>query len=685
MIILGGSPLGLVGVTTDSRKTTSNKIQYSTFNAGKSRNVNVYQYNSGDGGGQPSLFTGRRKIRPWPNIKMVNDGDTSVPDPLGIGDVEKETLYKTQGRKGDSYSRKDLHNNDVYDTSITHLIDKLANTKASLRPADFAYCKDLGVYPNNRLMIARRFLGPIDDNIMVNSGGDVGSLATIVSWMPESEDLFSINFGEVWQEADASFSGIIDGIGNDFKMKGLGEIMGGAGGAIPLPGFTEILQRQLMAKMGIISENSATTIPSGNPNLIKEAKVRKTIGYDEPGSGLMGKLSFKVMAEYEMKFISGLDPTIVWMDIISNILRFGTSTSINWGLNKSFAAKMKNWLNNPNALVNELGKQIRTAVDTASTLIRDEALKLSSAFASDQTAQATESKTAGSDPDDPDESEENIQAFIKSAKKAYDNTINKVIRGLKSVLNGVVSKYKVKAIGVFNALTGSPSTPWHLTIGNPLRPIFCCGDMLTQDVTLTMGSQLAFNDLPSSIKVEFTLTNARNLGLQEIMSKFNSGYLRTVDVQKSFYETNTYQIGDKTFYETPGFYEYENPLGDKVKTEIATDGTQVVSSSSTELTASESSETLVVEEEKPAKDPSGKREKGNDWYGWDADKGKPYEGYENDLGKEAAKKWESIKKKTEKGQTNTAKVKEVKKEKTKSSTSKSKIKNSKKLTGSLDT
>ena len=675
MIILGGSPLGLVGVTTDSRKTTSNKIQYSTFNAGKSRNVNVYQYNSGDGGGQPSLFTGRRKIRPWPNIKMINvdNTNTSVPDPLGLGDIEKETLYKTQGRKGDSYSRKDLHNNDVYDTSITHLIDKLANTKASLRPADFAYLKDLGVYPNNRLMIARRFLGPIDDNIMVNSGGDVGSLATIVSWMPESEDLFSINFGEVWTEADASFSGIIDGIGNDFTKRGLGEIMGGAGGAIPLPGFTEILQRQLMAKMGIISDGSANTIPSGNPNLIKEAKVRKTIGYDEPGSGLMGKLSFKVTAEYEMKFISGLDPTIVWMDIISNILRFGTSTSINWGLNKSFAAKMKQWINNPGALLNELGKKIREAVTTATGLIQKEAENLKNAFENEQKAGQQESTSEG---DGDDDSEENIEAFIKSARKAYDGIINKVIRGLKSVLNGVVSKYKVKAIGVFNALTGSPSTPWHLTIGNPLRPIFCCGDMLTQNVTLTMGSQLAFNDLPSSIKVEFELTNARNLGLQEIMSKFNSGYLRTVDVQKSFYETNTYQVGDKTFYESPGFYEYENPLGDNVTTTISSDGTPVVASS--ELASSDGAETVVVEEEKPVKDPSGLREKGNDWYGWDANNNKPYEGMENDLGKEAKKKWDSMSKKKEKKEAVVPKAKAANNGKDKKSKAKAKDKSSKK-------
>jgi hypothetical protein len=617
MIILGGSPLGLVGVTTDSKKTSNPKIQYSTFNAGKTRNINVYQYNTSEAGSQTSLFTGRRRLRPWPDIKLRNDvKEGKYYDTQGHTEIEKtkDTFYKTQGKKGDEYSRRDLHNNDVYDTSITHIIERLANTKAALRPADFAYCKDLGVYPNNRLMIARRFLGAIDDNIMVNSSGQFGSVATIVSWLPENEDIFSINFGEVWTEADASFSGIIDGIGNDFNKKGLGDLMGGGANIIPLPGFTEILQRQLMEKMGIITQESATTIPSGNPNLIKEAKVRKTIGYDEPGSGLMGKLSFKFTAEYELKFISGIDPTIVWMDLIANFLRFGTSESIKWGLSGTFAAKMKKWLNNPSSLINDLAEQIKNAVESASRLINEQAKKLSDAFANEQRSQTVESKTGGDGPeDDPDE---NIEAFIKSAQKAYDKTINKVIRGLKSVLNGVVQKYKVKAIGVFNALTGAPSTPWHVTIGNPLRPIFCSGDMLTQDVQITFGPQLAFNDLPSSMRVEFTLTNARNLGLQELMGKFNSGYLRTVDVQKSFYETNTYQVGTVSWYETPGLFEYENQLGDAIKDGgIATLGDSSPLSS-VDNSVSSSNETIVpIEENKKPNDKDGKPST-DSWYGF---------------------------------------------------------------------
>jgi hypothetical protein len=105
-------------------------------------------------------------------------------------------------------------------------------------------------------------------------------------------------------------------------------------------------------------------------------------------------------------------------------------------------------------------------------------------------------------------------------------------------VNKTIEKYKIELMGIANALSGAPSTPWHITIGNPLRPIFCSGDMLVEEVNLKLGSTLAFNDLPSNIKVEFTLKNARPLGMQEILAKFNTGYLRTVNTRKDFTVTN---------------------------------------------------------------------------------------------------------------------------------------------------
>ncbi len=51
------------------------------------------------------------------------------------------------------------------------------------------------------------------------------------------------------------------------------------------------------------------------------------------------------------------------------------------------------------------------------------------------------------------------------------------------------------------ALSGTPSGYWHCTIGNPKKPFFSCGDLITTSVTLSFGKVLAYNDLPSTIKI----------------------------------------------------------------------------------------------------------------------------------------------------------------------------------------
>ena len=529
MAILGGSPLGLIGIK-------SNPVGgYSTFNGGKTRNVDVNSYNKSNAG---SLFTGKRRLRAWPDIKAV-EGSPGEFDTSGTNTVDYEQMRKDG--KGDNYTQKALHNNDVYDTSILNLIEKLSSTKAALRPADFAYLKELGVFPNNRLMIARRFATPIDDNIMTNKKStDIGSLSTLITWVSNDENFIEISFGEEWGEAKADFTGLLNSLGEDFGKKkdsGLGSIIGGALGSIPLPGFSEIFQREFLTNIGILDDaGNEPMIPSGNPNLIKQAKVRKTIDYGQADSGLMAKVSFTFETEYELKFISGIDPSIVWMDLIGMILRFGTSESSNYGLSKKHASKIKGWIANPNELLsgeNGIIKSIQKTIKGAKEKMTVKIMEIFMQSEKDAAALTNEPEkehTVGA----------KTEAYLDRQKSFDEQTkaLGDLFTNLgDDVLKGTIQKYRTELIGIVNSLTGAPSTPWHITIGNPLRPLFCSGDMLTKDVKITMGPQLAFNDLPSSIKVSFVLENARNLGMQEISAKFNSGYLRTVDVQKTFYET----------------------------------------------------------------------------------------------------------------------------------------------------
>lgn len=529
---LGGSPLGLINV-----KSRPERTGMSTFNGGKSRNMNVFSYNRGvpqpanvQVGGKEayapvSLMSGGSLPTFWPNADIGNIG---APPPgengggtLGVGDPSKPTFKPARG----TGVSQDYHNDAAYDTSLLNIIEKLSRSKSSaLRPQDFAYCKYLGVYPNNRLMIARRFPSPSKDNIFGKSGQLPKSI--LISWKTETEDFLEFTFGEEWTDADADFTNVLNKLGKDFGIDSAGGGLSKAINLIPLPGFTEQIQKEILSKLGVIDSKAlGDPLPSGNPNLIKMAKRRKTIGYGESGSGLKCDIAIKMECEYEQKFISGIDPTTAWQDILNNIMIFGTSNSSNYGLSKTFEQKLNTYLSNPGQLVID----VITAVTDAIGKIIGEVRKAAEKALKSLNEAITPAKEL---PDD--EKKKNNQTLVDKAEKQ----INKFFEKIKAAAFKTISKYKIEIMGIAHALSGSPSTPWHITLGNPLRPFFCSGDMLCGDITLKFGPVLAFNDLPSSIKVSFTLTNARPLGMQEILAKFNAGSLRTVNIKKDFLEAS---------------------------------------------------------------------------------------------------------------------------------------------------
>lgn len=517
--ILGGSPLGLIGV-----KSSYTRTGMSTFNAGETRNINVIDYNKNKSDKEygNSLFTGNRVVRAWPEITKVGDGEY---DTKGTGDVDYVN-------KKDKSVRRVLHNNVVYDTSLLNIIEQLSGTNAQLRPSDFAYLKNIGVYPNNRLMIARRFGAPVDDNIMTKKkNSDVGPFSVLISWLPENDNFLDINFGEEWEDAQADFKEILTSLGKDLAFTSdMGGVSSAGGNILPMPGFTETFQRGFLAKIGVLNEEDVSTIPAGNPNIIKKAKKRKLIGYGDQGSGLKCTVNIKMTCDYELKYISGIDPTIVWMDLIGMITRFGTSNSDTYGLTKEGSQKAIRYANNPNLLIEEAAEYFSGKMTEIIATIQTKVQEL---------VRGVDEKKLKGD-------------FNTAINEQFTAFKNKFKDGGKQVLSALLQKYRTQIIGVINALSGLPSTPWHITIGNPLRPTFCSGDMLVEDVKVKLGPTLAFNDLPNSITVEFDLKNARPWGLQEIVGKFNSGYLRTIDVQKSFYETNNIIVNGEEFQEPYG-------------------------------------------------------------------------------------------------------------------------------------
>ncbi len=444
------------------------------------------------------------------------------------------TSLFTNDSSTDPFFKFSTQTNYSSDIKTSSIIEDSQNIPAmKLKYSDFAYLKNLGVYPNNRLIIARRFDSGVNDDLRsLNAtleGRDMTPISTLISWVPDNTEFISTKFGEEWVESDATFRNILNDLGKDTlvgdnKGKNLGDFMAGAGGGVSLPGFTEGLQQEIFRSLGM-SELDAANLPLGNPNLIRQSKRRKTIAKEDADSGLKCKFSVEMTVEYEQKFINGVDPTIVYYDIIANALTFGTSESKFQFRGDFVNPQFKKFLDDIGsgdpkilkaALLDFVGK-VAVALRNVGNAWIDKLDK-----AKRTASEAT--KEGGL---------KNVTNSIESGVANFVSTIG------TTIVAGLVSKYKLRILGVVNSLTGSPSAPWHVTVGNPRRPIFSSGDMLVENVEISLGKLLSFNDLPSSIKLKLTLESARNIGAQEIYKKFNCGKERSyVKFKYSFAESN---------------------------------------------------------------------------------------------------------------------------------------------------
>lgn len=97
---------------------------------------------------------------------------------------------------------------------------------------------------------------------------------------------------------------------------------------------------------------------------------------------------------------------------------------------------------------------------------------------------------------------------------------------LKSVLAATFAKHRWPIRGSIGAMTGLPTAPWHITIGNPWNPIISAGNMIVHEVSVSAKGEMYFNDMPKEVTAKISLKFGRNLGKQEIQNIFNNGYRR---------------------------------------------------------------------------------------------------------------------------------------------------------------
>jgi len=374
-----------------------------------------------------------------------------------------------------------------------------------LRATDLTYLRDLGVFPINRLMILRRF----PEGALVSTDlndTDVEPIATIIGWVKADQDLLNFNVNEVWKTQSKWLHDLMrEIIQNEFGID--------IGNILPIPGWGQGFMFGLLKKMGL-TDYSATNLPIGDANLLREGVTR---AHEE--QGLRSAFNFNLETVYEQKYIGGIDAGSAFNDIMSNNLTMGTSNIRFLGKpgNKLSEAlrEANNNPSNPEGWKKLIISTVQTVVSALKGTITQTVKKNEDVFAQD-----TPEKPADGETEEKKNSKESETAEANVKKIGIIQSL------ISSVLASTIARYQWPIRGALNQLTGEAATPWHLTIGNPYAPLLSINNIVVKTLDVTLGNEMAYNDLPRYMTVKVTLEQGRDFGKQEIENMFNITYKR---------------------------------------------------------------------------------------------------------------------------------------------------------------
>ena len=90
---------------------------------------------------------------------------------------------------------------------------------------------------------------------------------------------------------------------------------------------------------------------------------------------------------------------------------------------------------------------------------------------------------------------------------------------------GLTSGSGNASIPEFQALrTGAPVGEWHLTVGNPFKPIAVIGNLICEGVDISFNNELGPDDFPTEMTATVKLQQGMSRANQDIESVFNDGF-----------------------------------------------------------------------------------------------------------------------------------------------------------------
>jgi hypothetical protein len=391
--------------------------------------------------------------------------------------------------------------------TIENLLREDNSIQQSYDLTDFLYCRDADLVSGYHMLTLRRFPYAVNDCINWPNAKaaqhDIGRLVTYsTTEANQFSSLMTMSFGLRWKELTADFW--------------TPEVVGSPWGADGLVGQMFKLSNPGYLATKDAFQNSVNIDPHHDINKVY-GPVDSIVSTHIRERGLSFDQSINLEFNYTLRSYDGVNGKAAFVDLLSHILACTFNDARFWGgANK--------WVGIPQSAHHKYMQ-----VGTAKSMSGD--------------------------------FESNVNYYKSQfASLAGNNTVETIMNAAKMLLNGlgafaldkIVKVLGRQSIVVANSLLSSEAVGnWHLTVGNPFRPVATIGNLLLMNTTITLGDELGHDGFPTSIKVTCELKHAKPRSRSEIEMMFNAGQSRSYfkpksgNIQKHLSKSKAYRKKDR--------------------------------------------------------------------------------------------------------------------------------------------
>lgn len=356
-------------------------------------------------------------------------------------------------------------------------------------PRDFILCARYGL-PINRMITLRRFPYPAPDNIFeidntqidgraAASEPDIGRLVTYMDQETNKiSDVCKFSFNMKWKELNATTEDAAQDLQGD--REGVSKFM---------RSFSALIDNGTLSQNAVQGEHRLQVNPVADQNKVYGPvdSIARTYIRD---IGLENEMKFSIVFDYELRSINGMNPKMMFIDLLSNILAVTFNNGRFWGGARFWVGGRPSNMMRKLAFMNP--RNAEEFMRGASIAVKEAVKELSTP-----------------------------QGALETLKRIASN-------GLNLALGKILDKLGRPSIVTMNSLlTSEPVGDWHLTIGNPLNPIMSIGNLRLTNTEIEFGDRLGFDDFPTTIKVTCDLEPGQPRDRAGIEMIFNKGYNRT--------------------------------------------------------------------------------------------------------------------------------------------------------------